>query len=165
MPAATSASAAFCSSSETLPGTTPPSQRAEARLTVATRRPEQVGGARVAIAPVAAIRAFLVAATGAVVLTAMLAHALLVRLRRPFLAICVGLQLLYERSEESPGVAGLGVLPGEVQLTRSYWLITHPDTHDLARVQACSQFLIEQAQASGIKLKPENVPVSDGLSS
>ena len=41
------------------------------------------------------------------------------------------------------------VLPGEVQLTRSYWLITHPDTHDLARVQACSQFLIEQAQAHG----------------
>ncbi|MFM9085859.1 MAG: imidazole glycerol phosphate synthase subunit HisH [Acidimicrobiia bacterium] len=34
---------------------------------------------------------------------------------RPFLAICVGLQLLYERSEESPGVAGLGVLPGEVR--------------------------------------------------
>mgnify|MGYP000608994879 CR=1 FL=1 len=41
------------------------------------------------------------------------------------------------------------VLPGEVQLTRSYWLITHPDTHDLARVRACSQFLIEQAQAQG----------------
>jgi glutamine amidotransferase len=34
---------------------------------------------------------------------------------RPFLAICVGLQLLYERSEESPGVAGLGVLEGEVR--------------------------------------------------
>jgi glutamine amidotransferase len=33
----------------------------------------------------------------------------------PFLAICVGLQLLYEGSEESPGVAGLGVLPGTVR--------------------------------------------------
>ena len=33
---------------------------------------------------------------------------------RPFLGICVGMQLLYESSEESPGVAGLGVLPGEV---------------------------------------------------
>lgn len=32
----------------------------------------------------------------------------------PFLGICVGLQMLYESSEESPGVAGLGVLPGEV---------------------------------------------------
>jgi glutamine amidotransferase len=33
----------------------------------------------------------------------------------PFLAICVGMQLLYEGSEESPGVAGLGVLPGTVR--------------------------------------------------
>jgi len=34
---------------------------------------------------------------------------------RPVLGICVGLQLLYEGSEEDPGVAGLGVLPGVVQ--------------------------------------------------
>jgi glutamine amidotransferase len=33
---------------------------------------------------------------------------------RPFLGICVGLQLLVEGSEEAPGVAGLGVLPGRV---------------------------------------------------
>jgi imidazoleglycerol phosphate synthase glutamine amidotransferase subunit HisH len=33
---------------------------------------------------------------------------------RPTLAICLGLQLLAEGSEESPGVAGLGVLPGVV---------------------------------------------------
>ncbi|MFV0259821.1 MAG: imidazole glycerol phosphate synthase subunit HisH [Acidimicrobiales bacterium] len=32
----------------------------------------------------------------------------------PFLGICVGMQLFYERSAESPGVAGLGLLPGEV---------------------------------------------------
>ncbi|WP_420619948.1 imidazole glycerol phosphate synthase subunit HisH [Candidatus Poriferisocius sp.] len=35
---------------------------------------------------------------------------------RPFLGICIGLQLLYEGSEEAPGVAGLGILPGTVQL-------------------------------------------------
>jgi len=34
---------------------------------------------------------------------------------RPFLGICVGMQLLYEASEESPGVAGLGILPGTVR--------------------------------------------------
>jgi imidazole glycerol-phosphate synthase subunit HisH len=34
---------------------------------------------------------------------------------RPFLGICVGMQLLYEGSEESPGVAGLGILPGTVR--------------------------------------------------
>jgi glutamine amidotransferase len=33
----------------------------------------------------------------------------------PFLGICVGLQLLYESSEESPGVRGLAALPGTVQ--------------------------------------------------
>jgi glutamine amidotransferase/cyclase len=31
---------------------------------------------------------------------------------RPFLGICLGLQLLYQGSQESPGRAGLGVLPG-----------------------------------------------------
>jgi glutamine amidotransferase len=34
---------------------------------------------------------------------------------KPFLGICVGLQLLYEGSEESPGATGLGVLPGNVE--------------------------------------------------
>ena len=33
----------------------------------------------------------------------------------PFLGICVGMQLLHESSEESPGVAGLGILPGVVR--------------------------------------------------
>ena len=33
----------------------------------------------------------------------------------PFLAICVGMQLLYDGSEESPGVEGLGVLSGSVR--------------------------------------------------
>jgi imidazole glycerol-phosphate synthase subunit HisH len=33
---------------------------------------------------------------------------------KPFLGICVGLQMLFESGEESPGVAGLGVLPGTV---------------------------------------------------
>ncbi len=32
----------------------------------------------------------------------------------PFLGICLGLQLLFEKSEESPGVPGLGLLRGEI---------------------------------------------------
>ena len=32
----------------------------------------------------------------------------------PFLGICLGLQLLFESSEESPGVEGLGLLPGKI---------------------------------------------------
>jgi imidazole glycerol-phosphate synthase subunit HisH len=34
---------------------------------------------------------------------------------RPFLGICVGMQLLYQGSEESPDVPGLGVLPGTIR--------------------------------------------------
>jgi glutamine amidotransferase len=35
-------------------------------------------------------------------------------LEKPFLGICLGLQLLFAASEESPGAAGLGLLPGSV---------------------------------------------------
>lgn len=34
--------------------------------------------------------------------------------KTPFLGICLGLQLLFESSEESEGVAGLGILPGKI---------------------------------------------------
>ncbi len=33
----------------------------------------------------------------------------------PFMGICLGLQLLFEESEESPGVKGLGLLPGTIK--------------------------------------------------
>ena len=32
----------------------------------------------------------------------------------PFLGICLGMQLLFEESEESPNVKGLGILPGKI---------------------------------------------------
>ena len=32
----------------------------------------------------------------------------------PFLGICLGLQLLFEHSDEAPGVEGLGILKGEI---------------------------------------------------
>ncbi len=32
----------------------------------------------------------------------------------PFLGICLGLQLLFERSDETPGVEGLGILKGQI---------------------------------------------------
>ena len=34
---------------------------------------------------------------------------------KPLLGICLGLQLLFEESEESPGVKGLGVLEGKIR--------------------------------------------------
>ncbi len=33
---------------------------------------------------------------------------------KPFLGICLGLQLLFEESEEAPGVEGLGILKGRI---------------------------------------------------
>lgn len=42
---------------------------------------------------------------------------------KPFLGICLGLQLLFDESEETPGVKGLSVLPGKC--------IKIPDSKDL----------------------------------
>ena len=38
----------------------------------------------------------------------------IVEKKTPFLGICLGLQLLFERSDEAPGVDGLGILKGEI---------------------------------------------------
>lgn len=34
--------------------------------------------------------------------------------KTPFLGICLGLQLMFESSDEAPGVKGLGILPGKI---------------------------------------------------
>lgn len=53
--------------------------------------------------------------------TKSLAQPLVERVRngRPTLCICLGLQLLCEGSEESPGVRGLGVIPGTITKFRA----------------------------------------------
>jgi glutamine amidotransferase len=43
----------------------------------------------------------------------------------PVLGICLGLQLLFAESEESPGVAGLGLLPGPVRRLRTERKLPH----------------------------------------
>jgi imidazole glycerol phosphate synthase glutamine amidotransferase subunit len=44
---------------------------------------------------------------------------------KPFLGICLGLQALYESSEEAPGVPGLGILPGCVTRFRGVFKVPH----------------------------------------
>ena len=39
---------------------------------------------------------------------------------KPTFGICVALQAFFEGSEESPGIAGLGVIPGQVKRFASY---------------------------------------------
>ncbi len=38
-----------------------------------------------------------------------------VEIKKPLLGICLGLQLLYESSEESEGISGLGILEGKIK--------------------------------------------------
>lgn len=44
---------------------------------------------------------------------------------RPFLGICLGLQVLFDSSEENPGVKGLGLIPGTVLRFRNVEKVPH----------------------------------------
>jgi imidazole glycerol-phosphate synthase subunit HisH len=44
---------------------------------------------------------------------------------RPFLGICVGMQLLFERSDEAPEAPGLALLPGRVERLRTERPLPH----------------------------------------
>ncbi len=58
----------------------------------------------------------------------------------PFLGICVGLQYLFEESEESPGACGLGVLRGTVKRFRGEARVPHMGWNSLLEVRS-SQLL------------------------
>ena len=44
---------------------------------------------------------------------------------RPFLGVCVGMQLIFDGSEEAPGVPGLGLVPGTVKRLRTDLPLPH----------------------------------------
>lgn len=44
---------------------------------------------------------------------------------RPLLGICLGMQLLLDSSEESPGVSGLGLIAGEVKRFQTHLKVPH----------------------------------------
>jgi imidazole glycerol phosphate synthase glutamine amidotransferase subunit len=44
---------------------------------------------------------------------------------KPFLGICLGLQALYESSEEAPEIRGLGLLPGRVRRFEGVFKVPH----------------------------------------
>lgn len=54
---------------------------------------------------------------------------------RPLIGICLGLQFLFEDSEEAPGVRGLGLLPGRCSLLRGLVKVPHVGWNTLERRQ------------------------------
>lgn len=44
---------------------------------------------------------------------------------KPFLGICLGLQLLFEGSEEAPGIKGLGFFQGQVERIKTNFKVPH----------------------------------------
>jgi imidazole glycerol-phosphate synthase subunit HisH len=55
--------------------------------------------------------------------------------RRPLLGICLGMQLLYEHSEESPGADGLGILKGTIRRFARGQKVPHIGWNDVAPVK------------------------------
>ena len=83
---------------------------------------------------------------------------------RPFLGICVGMQMLFESSEESPGVTGLGIVGGDIR-----WL---PDGVQKPQMQWNQLKIIKQDELfSGLEQNPwmyfvhslSVVPVNDAV--
>ena len=83
---------------------------------------------------------------------------------RPFLGICVGMQMLFESSEESPGVTGLGIVGGVIR-----WL---PDGVQKPQMQWNQLKIIKQDELfSGLEQNPwmyfvhslSVVPVNDSV--
>lgn len=58
----------------------------------------------------------------------------------PFLGICLGLQALFETSEEAPEVQGLGVFPGIVKRFPAHARVPHMGWDAIAR-RACSKLV------------------------
>jgi glutamine amidotransferase len=55
--------------------------------------------------------------------------------RRPLLGICLGLQFLFEGSEEAPELRGLGLLPGHCHLLRGDVKVPHVGWNTLERTR------------------------------
>ena len=52
----------------------------------------------------------------------------------PFFGICLGMQLLFQDSEESPGAAGLGLIPGSIVRFRTTLVVPHIGWNDVLPV-------------------------------
>lgn len=53
---------------------------------------------------------------------------------KPMLGICLGMQLLFQDSEESPGARGLGLIPGSITRFRTSLVVPHIGWNDVRPV-------------------------------
>jgi imidazole glycerol phosphate synthase glutamine amidotransferase subunit len=117
-------------------GNLPSVERALRRLGAETRRarePAELAGARVLVLPgvghFAALARTLAERHLLTPLRAVLAEGV------PFLGICLGLQALYEASEEAPGERGLGLLRGVVEPLPAGVKLPHMGWNQLRRLR------------------------------
>ena len=118
-------------------GNVPSVERALRRLGAqveTTNRPEKIAAARCLVLPGVGHCAALIAALDAHELREPLIEA--VGRGAAFLGICLGLQALYESSEEAPALAGLGLLPGRVTRLPENVKLPHMGWNTLKSVRA-----------------------------
>ena len=79
----------------------------------------------------------------------------------PFIGICVGMQMLFDASEEAPGVKGLGIIPGEVRrLTVTSERLPHMGWNTL-RIRAGSKLFEGIDDGSWLYFVHSYAPVPD----
>lgn len=81
---------------------------------------------------------------------------------KPFLGLCLGMQLLFEKSEESPGVRGLGVLKGEVRRFRFTQYAVRSTQYEF-KVPHMGWNNVVQRRAYGVQRKNILKGVPDGV--
>ena len=50
------------------------------------------------------------------------------------------------------------LLPSEIRIFRSYWIVTHSDVRDLARVRTAVDFIVTRVQAAPGTFLPHGLP-------
>ena len=79
----------------------------------------------------------------------------------PFIGICVGMQMLFDASEEAPGVKGLGIIPGEVRrLTVTSERLPHMGWNTL-KIRAGSKLFEGLGDGSWLYFVHSYAPVPD----
>ncbi len=81
---------------------------------------------------------------------------------RPFLGICIGLQLLFEGSEEDPGVPGLAILQGSVRALRATERRPQMQWNLVRQVAGRSSRLLGDAGSRWYYFVHSYVPVPEG---